>query len=99
VTFTGTVQKVMWMIPHLHAHQVKQPMGRVFVYHVEAGHEFAVPQGWRKDTLKVGAMVTVSGCAPRTRFTQLGQATITAADGKKLFRRRRPAKAADSLPG
>ena len=36
ITFTGTVQKVMWMNPHIYTHiEVKQADGSSFVYHVE----------------------------------------------------------------
>ena len=63
MTFTGTVQKVMWMNPHIYTHiEVKQPDGADVVYHVEGGPPNSLfRQGWRKDTLKVGAVVTVNG--------------------------------------
>jgi len=98
VTFTGTVQKVMWMNPHIYTHiEVKQPDGATFVYHVEGGPPNSLfRQGWRKDTLKVGAVVTVSGWrAKNPDSPNVGQATISAADGKKLFSGDGPAKAAE----
>ena len=96
VTFTGTVQKVMWMNPHIYTHiEVKQPDGASFVYHVEGGPPNSLfRQGWRKDTLKVGAVVTVNGWrAKNPDSPNVGQATITAADGKKLFSGDGPARA------
>ena len=98
ITFTGTVQKVMWMNPHIYTHiEVKQADGASFVYHVEGGPPNSLfRQGWRKDTLKVGAMVTVSGWrAKNPDSPNVGQATITAAAGAKLFAGDGPAKAAE----
>lgn len=98
VTFTGTVQKVMWMNPHIYTHiEVKQPDGGTFVYHVEGGSPNSLfRQGWRKETLKTGVVVTVSGWrAKNPDSPNVGQATISTADGRKLFSGDGPAKAAD----
>lgn len=98
VTFTGTVQKVMWMNPHIYTHvEVKQPDGSTFVYRVEGGAPNSLfRQGWRKETLKAGTVVTVSGWrAKNPESPNVGQATITAADGGKLFAGDGPAKVAE----
>jgi len=95
VTFTGTVQKVMWMNPHIYTHiEVKQQGAPPVVYHVEGGPPNSLfRQGWRKDSLKVGDMVTVSGWrAKNPDSPNVGQATITAADGRKIFSGDGPAK-------
>jgi len=97
VTFTGTVQKVMWMNPHIYTHiEVKQQGAPPMVYHVEGGPPNSLfRQGWRKDSLKVGDTVTVSGWrAKNPDSPNVGQASIVAADGKKIFSGDRPAKAA-----
>ena len=97
VTFTGTVQKVMWMNPHIYTHiEVKQQGSSPMVYHVEGGPPNALfRQGWRKDSLKVGDTVTVSGWrAKNPDSPNVGQATIVATDGKKIFSGDGPAKAA-----
>jgi len=97
VTFTGTVQKVMWMNPHIYTHiEVKQQGASPVVYHVEGGPPNALfRQGWRKDSLKVGDTVTVSGWrAKNPDSPNVGQASIVAADGKKIFSGDGPAKAA-----
>jgi len=96
VTFTGTVQKVMWMNPHIYTHiEVKQG-GSSTVYHVEGGPPNSLfRNGWRKDSLKVGDVVTVSGWkAKNPESPNVGQATITAKDGHKIFSGDGPAKAA-----
>ncbi|HMA11669.1 MAG TPA: DUF6152 family protein [Steroidobacteraceae bacterium] len=98
VTFTGTVQKVMWMNPHVYTHiEVKQADGATVVYHVEGGAPNSLfRQGWRKDTLKVGTVVTVNGLrAKNPDSTNVGQATITSADGRKVYSGDGPAKAAE----
>jgi hypothetical protein len=98
VTFTGTVQKVMWMNPHIYTYvEVKQPDGTSFVYHVEGGAPNGLfRQGWRKDSLPVGTQVSVSGWRARNPDSpNVGQATITAPDGRRLFSGDGPAKAAE----
>jgi len=98
VTFTGTVQKVMWMNPHIYTHiEVKQSGGANLVYHVEGGSPNSLfRQGWRKDSLKVGDVVTVTGWrAKNPDSPNVGQATITSADGRKVFSGDGPAKAAE----
>jgi len=95
VTFTGTVQKVMWMNPHIYTHiEVKQQGGPPMVYHVEGGAPNALfRQGWRKDSLKVGEVVTVTGRRSKNPDSpNVGQATITTADGHKIYSGDGPAK-------
>ena len=97
MNFTGTVQKVMWMNPHIYTHiEVKQQGAPPVVYHVEGGSPNALfRQGWRKDSLKAGDTVTVTGWhAKNPDSPNVGQATITAADGHKIFSGDGPAKAA-----
>ena len=59
----------------------------VVEYRVEGGPPNALyRQGWRKDTLKAGDVVTVSGIrAKRADSMNIGVATITTADGKRIF--------------
>jgi Family of unknown function (DUF6152) len=88
ITFTGTVKKVDWMNPHIYTHvETKGPDGKLIVYKVEGGPPNSLyRQGWRKDTLKVGDTVTVSGIRAKIATSNnVGQATITTADGKKYF--------------
>lgn len=96
ITFTGTVQKVMWMNPHIYTHVEVKDGGASTVYHVEGGPPNSLfRNGWRKDSLKVGDVVTVSGWkAKNPESPNVGQATITAKDGHKIFSGDGPAKAA-----
>jgi hypothetical protein len=88
ITFTGTVKKVQWLNPHIYTHvEVKSANGTAVVYRVEGGPPNALfRQGWRMDSLKVGDTVTVTGFrAKNEESMHVGEATITTADGKRVF--------------
>lgn len=88
ITFTGTVKKVEWMNPHIYTQvETKGPDGKTVVYRVEGGPPNSLyRQGWRKDSLKVGDVVTVTGLRAKIADSMnIGQATITTADGRKMF--------------
>jgi hypothetical protein len=88
ITFTGTIKQVDWMNPHIYTHvEVKNPDGSLVVYKVEGGPPNALfRQGWRKDTLKEGDTVTVSGIRAKSPTSMnIGVATITTSDGKRVF--------------
>ena len=88
VTFTGTIKQVDWMNPHIYTHvAVKNPDGTTVVYKVEGGPPNSLYRnGWRKDTLKAGDTVTVSGIRAKSPTSMnIGVATITTSDGKRVF--------------
>jgi DNA/RNA endonuclease YhcR with UshA esterase domain len=88
ITFTGTVKVVEWTNPHTYTQvEVKNPDGTSTVYRVEGGPPNALfRQGWRKDSLKAGETVTVSGLrAKNANSMNVGQATITTSDGRTMF--------------
>jgi hypothetical protein len=88
VTFTGTVTKIEWTNPHIYTHvEVKEPDGKVVEYRVEGGPPNALYRaGWRKDTLKPGDTVTVSGLRAKIPTSMnIGVANLTTADGKRIF--------------
>jgi len=88
IEFKGTIKKVDWTNPHIYTSvEAKTPDGKTVVYRVEGGPPNSLfRQGWRKDSLKVGEEVTVKGIrAKREDSMNVGQATITTADGKKMF--------------
>jgi Family of unknown function (DUF6152) len=89
ITFTGKVVKVEWMNPHIYTHvEAKDPdSGKMTVYKVEGGPPNSLfRQGWRRDTLKTGDTVTVSGVRAKiATSTNIGLATITTSDGKRIF--------------
>jgi len=88
VTFTGKVVKVEWTNPHIYTHvEATDDTGKTVEYKVEGGPPNALfRQGWRRDTLKVGDTVTVSGVRAKiATSTNIGVATLTTADGKTIF--------------
>ena len=88
ITFKGAVKKVEWTNPHIYTSiEVTGADGKTLVYRVEGGPPNALfRQGWRKDTLKIGDIVTVSGLRAKSATSMnVGQATITMADGRRIF--------------
>ena len=88
ISFTGTVKKVDWMNPHIYTHiETKDASGKVIVYEVEGGAPNALfRNGWRPDSVKIGETVTVSGSRAKNENSfRVGSATITTADGTKVF--------------
>ena len=90
ITFTGKVTKVEWMNPHIYTHvEVKNPDGSVVEYRVEGGPPNSLYRnGWREDTLKPGETVKVTGIRAKSPTSMnVGQATITKADGSAVYGR------------
>ena len=88
ISFTGTVKKVEWMNPHIYTHiEAKDANGKTMIYEVEGGAPNALfRNGWRADTLKAGETVSVTGTRAKSENSmRVGQATITKADGTKVF--------------
>ena len=88
ISFTGTVKKVEWMNPHIYTHiEAKDASGKTVVYEVEGGAPNALfRNGWRADTLKAGETVNVTGTRAKSDSSmRVGQATITKADGTRVF--------------
>jgi hypothetical protein len=98
LSITGTVKRVMWMNPHIYTHvEVRQPDGTTFTWHVEGGAPNSLfRQGWRKESLRVGEVVTVTGWrAKNAESPNVGQATITTADGRRIYNGNAPPRAAE----
>ena len=97
VTLKGTVTKVEWMNPHVYYYlDVKDSSGKVQNWAVEgAPPNVLYRRGWKKDSLKVGDVVTVEGFLPRQAgLHDISGRSVTLADGRKVF-----GGAADGLPG
>jgi hypothetical protein len=89
IKFSGTVVSVDWMNPHIYVNiESKDEAGKKVVYAVEGGAPNSLfRQGWRKDTLKPGDLVTVDGVrAKRSESNRIGNATITMPDGRAFAR-------------
>jgi len=87
VKFSGTIKKIDWANPHIYTHVETKEGGKTVTYKVEGGPPNALfRQGWRKDTLKIGEHVSVTGVrAKNPDSMNVGQATITTDDGRRIL--------------
>jgi hypothetical protein len=86
VNFTGTVTKIEWTNPHSWFYiDVKDPQsGKVENWGFETGNPVAlVRQGWTRDTMKVGMVVTVEGTRAKDGTNRANARNILV-NGKKL---------------
>ena len=87
VTLKGAVTRVDWGNPHIWVFiDVKDEAGKVANWGVEGGAPNALfRNGWRKDSLKVGDMVTVEGFRGRDGSTRANANRVTLPDGRRVF--------------
>ena len=87
IELKGTVTKVEWANPHIYYYvDVKDKNGKVTNYAVEGGTPGQLyRQGWRKDSLKVGDEVTVSGFRAKDGSNHVNGRRVTLPDGKRVF--------------
>jgi Family of unknown function (DUF6152) len=87
IEFKGTVTKVEWANPHIYYYvDVKDKDGKVTNYAVEGGTPGQLyRQGWRKDSLKVGDEVTVSGFRAKDGSNHVNGRRVTLPGGKRVF--------------
>src|SRR5581483_2396962 len=88
VTLKGTVTKVEWKNPHVFYYiDVVDASGTVTNWAIEASTPNQLYRaGWRKDDLKIGDAVTLTGSSPaRNGVHKAYGGTLTLADGRKVF--------------
>ena len=87
VILTGTVTKLEWMNPHIYFYlDVKDPSGNVAGWAIEGGNPAGLYRnGWRKDSLKIGDLVTVEGWLARDGSKLANLRTVVLADGRQVF--------------
>jgi hypothetical protein len=87
--YTGPVTKVEWMNPHTFFYiDVKdEKTGKVVNWGMEMGSpNILMRQGWRRDTMKVGDVVTVDGSLAKDGSnTGNANSVVLASTGKRLF--------------
>jgi hypothetical protein len=98
IKFTGKVTGINWGNPHIYT-LVEAPdpaSGKTVTFRVEGGPPNSLFRaGWRKDTLKIGETVTVTGNrAKNPASMNVGQATILTQKGVKVFSGQNPNAAA-----
>ena len=87
VTLTGSVTRVDWGNPHIWVFMdVKDAAGKVENWGVEGGAPNALfRNGWRKDSLKVGDVVTVEGFRGRDGSLRANANRVLLPDGRRVF--------------
>ncbi len=83
----ATVTKVEWTNPHTWVYiDFKNSSGEVEHWQCEGGApNRLVREGWSKDTLKPGDVVTIDGYKAKNGMNWCNSQTITLPDGKKVF--------------
>jgi hypothetical protein len=87
ITLKGTVTKVEWTNPHARFYiDVKDESGNVINWNLElASPNGLMRQGWTRNSLKVGDVVTVTGSQAKDASRLANARTVTLADGRKVF--------------
>ncbi|HTM50861.1 MAG TPA: DUF6152 family protein [Bryobacteraceae bacterium] len=98
IKFTGKVSGIAWGNPHIYTlvDATDPATGKMVTFRVEGGPPNSLFRaGWRKDTLKVGETVTVTGNrAKNPESMNVGQATILTEKGVKVYSGNNPNAAA-----
>jgi hypothetical protein len=87
VTLTGSVTKVEWGNPHIWIFiDVKDEKGAVSNWGVEGGAPNALfREGWRKDSVKLGDVLTVEGSKAKDGSLRANANRVTLPDGRRVF--------------
>ena len=87
VTLKGTITKMDWVNPHGWLYiDVKTADGKIENWALEFGSPNSLyRRGWKKESLPVGAEVTVTGWLSRTEPNKANAKDVILPDGKKLF--------------
>lgn len=87
IEVTGTVTNVEWMNPHARFYvDVEDENGAVVNWDFELGSPNGLMrQGWRRDSLKPGDVVTVNGWRARNAPNVANARSVKLADGREVF--------------
>jgi hypothetical protein len=87
VTLVGKVTKIEWMNPHVYFYlDVAGPAGAAGQWSIEGGAPNSLYRaGWRKDSLKIGDVVTVDGYLARDGSKLANMRTATFPDGRAVL--------------
>ena len=87
LNLTGTVTKLEWTNPHARFYiDVKDAAGRVANWDFELGSpNNLMRQGWTRNSLKQGDVITVTGFAAKNAGNVGNARTVTMANGKRVF--------------
>ena len=87
IKMTGTVTKIEWMNPHAYFYiDVKDAAGKVTNWGLEMGSPNGLMrQGWTRNSMKIGDMVTVEGSAAKDGSNIGNARSVTLSTGTRLF--------------
>jgi Family of unknown function (DUF6152) len=87
VELKGTLTSLEWVNPHAWIHMdVADESGKVIKWDCELGSpNILLRNGWRKDTLKPGDVIVVSGAAAKDGSNMANARTVKLADGTRVF--------------
>jgi hypothetical protein len=86
IKVTGTVTKIEWMNPHAYFYiDVKDESGKVVNWGMEMGSPNGLMrQGWTRNSMKVGDVVSVEGSRAKDG-SNIGNARTVMMNGKRMF--------------
>ena len=87
IEITGSVTKVEWMNPHARIYvDAKDGSGATVNWNLEMGSPNGLMRrGWRRDSLKPGDVVTITGWRARNHPLVGNIDEVTMPDGSKIF--------------
>ena len=87
VTLTGAVTLVEWMNPHARFYiDVKDEKGEVVNWELELGSPNGLMrQGWTRNSLKKGDVVTITGSLAKDGSKLANARTVKLSDGRQVF--------------
>ena len=87
ITLAGTVMRIEWMNPHIYFYMdVKDAGGTTTQWAIEGGAPNTLYRaGWRKDSVKIGEVVTVQGFLARDGTHLVNMASAVLADGRSVY--------------
>ncbi len=87
ITVKGTVIMMEWVNPHSWLHiLVKDDAGKMVEWRCEtAPPNMLYRQGWRKNSLKEGDVVTVEGFRAKDNSSTMSARSVTDADGHRML--------------
>ena len=87
VTLKGTVTRIEWANPHIYFYlDVKEDSGTIAHWAIEGGAPTSLYRaGWRKDSLKIGDVLTVHGYLARDGTKLANMRTAILPDGREVF--------------
>jgi len=87
ITLTGTVTLLEWTNPHARLYiDAPDDSGEVVNWDLELGPPNGLMrQGWRRDSLQPGTVVTVNGFRSKTQPHVANARTVKLSDGREVF--------------